>query len=77
MVSVCGIDAHHLNVSALLTIKREEIFDEELPGAVAVLSLVLRKRTRLELTQVDMHIDDWASPTPGPASHKRPVRDYN
>ena len=36
LVSVCGIDAHHLNVSALLTIKQEEFLDEEFPGAVAV-----------------------------------------
>ena len=30
----------------------------------------------LALAQVDIHIDDWASPTPGPASHKRPVRGH-
>ena len=47
-------------------------------GRVVSLTLVGRcqcshqcSAIELELAQGDMHIADWASPTPGPASHKR------
>ena len=38
--------------------------------------LVFLSVLRNRLAQVDMHIDDWASSTPGPASHKRRVRGH-
>ena len=63
--------------------ERERIDRANKKRAVITISVLISASAiepELELAHVDMHIDDWARPTPGPASPKRPgyrlVRTY-